>query len=146
MTLILCIDDNGGIAFCGKRQSKDRVVLEDIRRISEGGCLWVSPYTQALFMEYGLEEIMPQLHTDTVPGARAQTGDYLFWEAGVEFPAGKKIEQMVLYVWGRSYPATETAQFPKGAWALESVESLQGYSHPEIVKIHLKRLAEKEEV
>lgn len=146
MTLILCIDDNCGIAFCGKRQSRDRVVLEDIRRTSEGGRLWVSPYTQAVFREYGLEEIMPQLHTDAAPEERAQTGDYLFWEAGTKLPAEEKIERMVLYVWGRSYPATETFQLPNGAWACESIEALQGNSHPEIMKIHLKKLVEKEEV
>lgn len=48
MKLIVCIDNNNGMAFNGRRQSSDRTVLLKIREMVQGGKLWIHPYSEKL--------------------------------------------------------------------------------------------------
>ena len=49
MTLILCVDDRGGLMFNRRRQSQDRLVRQDMLRLCGGRPLAVSPYTARQF-------------------------------------------------------------------------------------------------
>ena len=49
MTLIICADDRGGMAFNRRRQSQDRIVREHILADAAGGQLWMSPYSARQF-------------------------------------------------------------------------------------------------
>ena len=49
MKLILCVDDNGGMAFNHRRQSRDRVLNEHILALCGMHRLWITPYTAKLF-------------------------------------------------------------------------------------------------
>ena len=51
MTLILCLDDQGGMMFGTKRQSKDSALIRRLLGKTQGKRLVVSPYTAALFAE-----------------------------------------------------------------------------------------------
>ena len=49
MQMILCLDDNNGMSFGGKRQSRDRVVVEKILELTAGGKIWMNGYSAGIF-------------------------------------------------------------------------------------------------
>ena len=73
MTLILCVDDRGGLSFNGRRQSQDRRVREDLLTMAAGGALWMDDYSRRQFTEPEAAAI----RVDRDPAARAAEGDGL---------------------------------------------------------------------
>ena len=49
MTVVLCADDRGGLSFHGRRQSRDRLVYEDLLSQAAGRLLWMEPCSRPLF-------------------------------------------------------------------------------------------------
>ena len=49
MYIIICLDDNNGLAFNHRRQSQDRIVAEDIRKTVGEKKLWITDYSRKLF-------------------------------------------------------------------------------------------------
>ena len=49
MTLYVCVDDKLGMAFMGRRQSRDRAVYEDIALRCGDAPLYMDARSQALF-------------------------------------------------------------------------------------------------
>ena len=49
MILVICVDDKGGMAFNGRRQSMDRLLRADLLQTVGERSLWVSPYTAKQF-------------------------------------------------------------------------------------------------
>ncbi len=47
----LCLDQEDGLLFNGRRQSRDRVVTEKILSMTEGKPLWMSAYSRRIFPE-----------------------------------------------------------------------------------------------
>ena len=45
MTLMICIDKNDGMLFCGKRLSKDKLLRERMLKNAEGARLLVNSFT-----------------------------------------------------------------------------------------------------
>lgn len=70
MTLILCVDDRGGLSFNGRRQSQDRRVREDLLTMAAGGALWMDDYSRRQFTEPEAAAI----RVDRDPAARAAEG------------------------------------------------------------------------
>ena len=54
MTVALCIDDRGGMLFNKRRQSRDRVLVEELVRFaeSEGARILISPFSKLLFENF----------------------------------------------------------------------------------------------
>ena len=51
MTGIVCLDQEDGLLFNGRRQSRDRVVTKKILSMTEGKPLWMSAYSRRIFPE-----------------------------------------------------------------------------------------------
>ena len=49
MIAIVCLDDENGMLFNGRRQSRDRVVTERIALLAAGKKLWMNEYSAGLF-------------------------------------------------------------------------------------------------
>ena len=47
MNVILCVDENMGMLFNKRRQSRDSKVLEDIFGMTES--LWIHPFSEKMF-------------------------------------------------------------------------------------------------
>ena len=45
MIVFVCLDDNNGMMFGGRRQSRDRVVIQDILAQCECSRLWIDEYS-----------------------------------------------------------------------------------------------------
>ena len=57
MYIILCLDDNNGLAFNHRRQSQDRIVAEDISKTVGEKKLWITDYSRKLFQAVSNLEI-----------------------------------------------------------------------------------------
>ena len=126
MILIACVDDNMGLAFNGRRQSRDSAVIDRIRSLTAGNGLWVSPYTAKLFAGDVLsaEDFLE----------RCGDNEFAFTEI---VPTGKiahRIERVVLYRWNRVYPADVHFDLDLTGWKLVSTAEFAGTSHENITE------------
>lgn len=132
MTVVVCIDDQMGMTFYGRRQSRDRVVIGDILdtvRKDEGARLLITPFSAKLFGE-GDAVVCDD------PFADAEDNDVIFIE-DIPFPSqDKRVDRAVLYRWNRSYPYDKKLDTPPDQCGFKLVEccELEGYSHPLITK------------
>lgn len=128
MKLIAIIDDNYGMMFNNRRQSKDSVLIDRIIEISKGHKLWVSMYTKSLFP-----------HNDNIVLSQnfgqADKEDYCFIEDDNVSDVQEHIDMIYLYKWNREYPSDTT--FPEkllNEFTLESSDEFEGSSHDKITE------------
>ena len=74
MHLIVCVDQNNGMSFNRRRQSRDRTVPEDVMKMAQGATVRMEEASASLFSAYG--GIM--VSSDFLEAAQA--GDYCFAE------------------------------------------------------------------
>lgn len=127
MKLFVCIDDEGGMSFMGRRVSRDRVVTEDICTLS-GENLAVFPYSERLFREAGHS---PRVIFDIADGC-----DALFIEDRSPREYLDVADTLVLYKWNRLYPSDLKMDFCPTELGFELAESvdLVGNSHEKITR------------
>ena len=87
MIAAVCIDDSCGLQFNHRRQSRDRVVTEDLLQSARGHPLWIAPISQALFPEGGISVAPDFLE-------RAGEGDWCFVEDQSLLPFLSRLEAM----------------------------------------------------
>lgn len=131
MIIIACLDDNMGMLFNGRRQSRDRAVVEDMITVSKGKVLYMKEYSYKLFLDMEADNVVvisdfPQ---------QAKKGEYCFVEDCSLAVHNEKIEKLILYRWNRKYPADFYFDIAlnKG-WHLTETEDLMGTSHEKITK------------
>ena len=130
MHVLLCLDDRNGMLFHNRRQSRDRTVIQHIRRTAEKSRLWIAPISLVLFQ--GDEKF---LSVDLLPLKRAKTGEFCFIEDSPLLPYVDKLESVTVYRWNRVYPADFHLGFPvEKQWRLAFAEDFPGYSHEKITK------------
>ena len=135
MTVIVCVDDRLGVAFNKRRQSRDRVVVEDILKSAQGGRLVISPYSKMIFADDA-----PLTVSDN-PLDEATENDFVFIEDRAISGYEKRLSGMIIYRWNKLYPsdrALDVLPTDAGLRLKESAE-FKGYSHEKITKeIYLK--------
>ena len=77
MKIIVCLDDGGGMTFNKRRQSRDRVLLEDIKNMTDGARLFASPFSEKLLNEH---EVKAKIKKD--PLKKADKNDFCFMDMG----------------------------------------------------------------
>ena len=133
MNIIVCVDENMGMLFNKRRQSKDSKVLEDISGTTE--CLWIHPFSKKMFEEeQGKIEIM----IDDKFLEKALPGQYCFVENQELMLYSNTIEQIVLYCWNRKYPSDFKLDLDLSKWDVQSVTEFKGSSHEKIKKTILE--------
>lgn len=130
MIAIVCVDDNNGMTFNHRRQSKDRVVSEQILRLADEKRLWMNTYSRKLFTDSGSSRIM----VDDDYLEKAETGDYCFVEDKDISGYAARIEKLILFRWNRKYPADTFFPLDLSQWRLEESEDFGGFSHEKITK------------
>jgi hypothetical protein len=123
MTLIVAVDSKGGLLFCGRRQSQDRLLRERILEKTAGGRLLVSPYTAKQFSN-------PAPLTVAVdPLKEGKEGDFVFLENTPLSYSG--VKRVLVYRWGRHYPADLFLSPTPEEMGMRLVETrdLSGFSH-----------------
>lgn len=128
MILISCVDDDLGLRFNHRRQSRDKALAQHILDRS-GGEIWLHPDSEKLFDE--CPDAM--LHCISSP-EETPDGGWCFWESPVS-PALRP-EKILLYHWNRAYPADEYYVYPGGQhrWKCLKSTDFPGFSHPKITE------------
>ena len=114
MKVFVCVDDGFGMAFNGRRQSRDSAVVEDILRTCDGKPR-MDERSEKLFGEGNAVE------------------SAYFMEFCCEEEVLQKAESIVLYRWNRAYPADVKFTMPKG-FALKEKSDFAGSSHEKITR------------
>ena len=91
MYIIICLDDNNGLAFNHRRQSQDRIVAEDIRKTVGEKKLWITDYSRKLF------QAVSNLEISENPKEEAKKGEYVFQELETLDTDDEQIEQFIIY-------------------------------------------------
>lgn len=121
MTIIICLDDNNGYQFGGKRQSVDREVRNRILKLAD--VIRCDAYTASQF--------------DEADRSRLYIGnDYLSTINGTCFVelsdiSDLKYDRLIVFRWNRAYPSTKKFTVPEGFRSV-SKENFTGYSHDRI--------------
>jgi hypothetical protein len=131
VTAIVCVSDEGGILFCKRRLSKDRIVTEDIVRLSAGGVIFVSEYSEPLFSESDASIIAV-----SNPLKSAGEGDFAFVEDVSLAEYKEKIRELVIYRWNRKYPYDTSLDInpEREGMALCQSSEFKGKSHERITR------------
>ncbi len=128
MTLIFCVDNNFGLMFNKRRQSRDSAVLEDIKNSFAGEKICISQYSEKLFIEAGVDY--------TVCDNFGTQDGICFIEDKYTPDLLSLADEIILYRWGKAYPADTTLDFDLLSvdFTLAECCSFKGTSHNEIKK------------
>ena len=131
MTVIICIDDRGGMLFMKRRLSKDRLLIEDVSKMTENAVLYISDFSESLFADSDISALC-------VPNPLESAGedDFAFIENLTLSESIEKIDRLVIYKWNRRYPfdfALDIVPEKQGFRLIESYD-FKGYSHDNITK------------
>ena len=135
ISVAVCVDDKLGMLFYGKRQSRDRVLIEELIESACGKKIYISSFSKLLF---------PNDESVTVcedPLLEAKDGDVCFIENLPLVPYVGKISTLIIYKWNRAYPTDKKLDVDVRAcgFKLDSVKEFAGSSHDKITKEIYKR-------
>lgn len=124
MNVIVCVDNNMGVAFNSRRQSRDRILSEKI--ISNvSGKLRVEAYSKSLFPSESILVVNDVLKA-------TNSGEWCFVEKRSLRESEGKIEKLMICRWNRDYPSDVHLDIDLNGWQLLSTEEFAGSSHEKI--------------
>ena len=126
MKIILCLDDNNGMLFNNRRQSRDSVLTDDIFNDLKGERLNILPFSQQLFSSY-------ESNVNIVSNVEAD-GVYFIENLDIT-PFLEDIDEIIVYRWNRVYPSDFSCDVDFSQFTVKSEAELQGSSHEKISKI-----------
>ena len=129
MTLIVCVDDALGMAFCGRRQSRDRALCEDVIKLAAGKTIRMDPRSAKLFEGLGGAIAASEDFTRT-----GGTEDLCFVEFEPVGELAQRADSLILYRWNRHYPADLRFDLSLENWRLDEVTEFAGTSHEKITR------------
>ena len=126
VTVIICVEERGGMLFNGKR-------LQDVAALHGacGGELWMNEYSDELFSRYGVSGQI----CDADFLSKAGADDLCFVEDCDLRPYRDKITCIVRYCWNRRYPAD--LRFDEAlleGFSLIETREFPGSSHEKITR------------
>ena len=124
------MDDEGGMLFFGKRQSRDRLLIADLINSASGRPVYASLFSKVLF-----EEATGVNITDD-PVADCPDGGICFIENISLMPILDRIGEIVIYRWNRLYPSDKKIDIEPRDLGFRLKESYDfvGTSHNKITK------------
>ncbi len=133
ITVAICLDNKGGMTFLGKRQSRDRVLIEDLVKSTDGE-IYISDFSSVLFAPYGGRyRVVDNPLTDTPDGAVSFIENLPLSEA---LP---HIDRIIMYKWNRVYPSDKKIDIRFDDFKVISESEFVGSSHGKISKVILER-------
>ena len=123
MIVYVCVDNNLGMMFNNRRQSRDSAVITNFLQDINDNNAFADPYSANLLSGYS------QIHFDESFLSIAEANDYCFVEKNALYPYIDKIERLVLYCWNRDYPFDQSLDLDLAKWRLTGSSELVGTSH-----------------
>lgn len=130
MIVIVCLDDNRGMMFNHRRQSRDEAVTERIQEICTGKKLWMNSYSDKWYG--GLEGVDVVVEDDFL--SLAGRGEFCLAESEHLLPFDEKMEQIIVYWWNRVYPADVYLDLDLSRWERKERNEFLGTSHEKITE------------
>ena len=141
MKVIVCVDDGNGMLFNKRRQSQDRVLRDDVQKMTSGQKLWMNAYSARQFQEGSQtgENVTGVSETAALIVAedflrQAGENDFCFVENEKLLPYSDRITEVVVYSWNRSYPGDFHLDLDLNQWRRVQTTEFAGYSHEKITK------------
>ena len=128
MIVIVCIDDNLGMMFNNRRQSRDIEVVKKIIEFTKGSSLWMNKYSYELFEELDCNRI----NIDSGFLSETANGEYCFVENIDLEPYEKWVEKIIVFRWNTVYPSDHELDIDLGSWQLLESSEFVGKSHEKI--------------
>ena len=127
MNFIVCVDQNNGMMFNGRRQSRDRNVINDILQYIGNAKLWLNEYSSKLFAPTD-----GNICIDDQFLQKAKESDFCF----IENQSLKDVDvsKVILYRWDKGYPADLFLDMDLNSYILSETLEFQGYSHDKITR------------
>lgn len=127
MKLLVCIEDRGGMAFNGRRESRDRIVIADMIMEAQEQ-LYVERFSEKLFEGKDGVIVIDNVLTDAPEDATVFLED--------RGPGGfeAKIDEVVIYYWNKVYPYDVVMDLDMDQYMLKDSREFKGYSHEKITK------------
>lgn len=120
MKLIVCLDDNNGMMFNNRRQSRDKILIENVLESCKGEKLYTNEYSAKLFPE------------NAVVICENPKNGYCFAE---NFTVDENdVEEIIVYKWNRVYPADVQFNIDLKKWNLAETVDFAGSSHEKITR------------
>ena len=123
-----------GMAFNRRRQSRDRVLLDDLCAHVEKDPLYLLPYSLPLFEDRAIACITLSPDLSGIP-----ENAHVFLETVDPTPLSDHVDELILYRWNRHYPSDLTFSMDLKAFTLTHTEEFVGSSHEKITKEVWKR-------
>ena len=130
ITVAITVDDKMGLAFNKRRQSRDRLLIDDICKKTDKD-IYISSYSALLFEE----------HKDRVkivddPLRDCPDGGFCFVEMTELSPYVESISTLIVYHWNRLYPADKKLDIDvtNCGFKMTAKYEFVGSSHDKITK------------
>lgn len=130
MTIYVCLDDKNGMLFNNRRQSRDTMVLEDIRA-GLPDVLTIDPFSEKLIRSAEIPYVLaPEEPASLSPEA------HFFVENRAAADIVPMASSVVIYRWNRRYPADVFWDIDLVAYGFSLIQTSQfpGKSHEIITK------------
>lgn len=129
ITVAVCLDDEEGMIFNNRRQSRDRVLIAELLDSTEGK-IYIHPYSLLLFGDN--ERIV----VSDDPLGECTDGAIAFIEQLPIKPYIDSVGSFIVYRWNRLYPAEKyfDIDLEKEGFKLETKKEFVGSSHDNIEK------------
>lgn len=126
MTIIVCLDDCGGMTFAGRRQSRDSKVLEDIKNNYEP--IYINSFSEKLIAPSGIKYTL----TDNIDALGE--GDTVFIENLDVSKYAHRVSRVIIYKWNRKYLSELKFTLDMSGYTKKSVSEFAGSSHDKITR------------
>ena len=132
MKIIVCLDDYGGMLFNFRRQSRDRVLIDDVMSSLGDKKIYILEFSESLFSAYeGRYVVVEDFST------LEKSDDCVCFVENVSVAQMlSKISTVTVYHWNRVYPRDFVfdINLEKEGFSLMSSHEFAGYSHENIRK------------
>ncbi len=123
MKLIVCLDDKNGMMFNNRRQSRDKILIENMLELCKSEKLYTNEYSVKLFPENSVEIMENPAETEN---------GYCFAE---NFLVDEEyVEEIIVYKWNRLYPADTYFNIDLENCKLTETIDFEGSSHEKITR------------
>ena len=123
MKLIVCLDDKNGMLFNKRRQSRDKILIENMLELCKGEKLYTNEYSATLF---------PENSVVICEGFESIENGFVFAENFMV--TEDKIQEIIIYKWNRVYPADTFFNISLDGWSLAETVDFIGSSHEKITR------------
>ncbi len=129
MIAVICLDDNNGMLFNNRRQSRDKAVICDLIEYSNDSKVLINEFSKSLFIEYENSVLISDNFL-----SESKENDICFVENVDLTEFEVEINKLIIYHWNRVYPADFYFNLDLSSFKLLEAKEFKGNSHDKITR------------